>query len=439
MRKHLAILLLPFAILSCQKQTDNDCQLPDSKEIERRIALDFTKTEADILLYIRRYYPDADSSQIAQWEASKALEYTVIDGEKRYFRLADKNLFRINPKARAIKEAKEGRERAGRDTLVVEHIRKVLSDTAKGSLHTPHTWTFHYNITVNNDLPIPQGTVIKAWLPYPSDKTARQQNIRITNQNRQYEVTQAAHSSAYGTLRYSPDGNNSFSIDYQFTTYAEHHPLPQNFKHKKANESDAELRPYLAERPPHLVFTPDITTLADSIIGDEQRPYYQARKLFEAMRILYPWAGAREYSTISCIPQYVIENRHGDCGQIALLYITLCRYKGIPARWQSGFMLHPGYENLHDWAEIYIEGMGWIPVDPSFGIVRLGETEAERYFYFGGMDAFRLTVNTDYSQPLHPAKQYPRSETVDFQRGEVETETENLYFDKWKWSMEVTK
>ena len=63
--------------------------------------------------------------------------------------------------------------------------------------------------------------------------------------------------------------------------------------------------------------------------------------------------------------------------------------------------------------------------------------ESQKYFYLGGIDAFRLIVNDDYSKPLFPAKIYPRSETVDFQRGEVEWRCGNLYFDNWNYSMEV--
>mgnify|MGYP000308507213 CR=1 FL=1 len=40
----------------------------------------------------------------------------------------------------------------------------------------------------------------------------------------------------------------------------------------------------------------------------------------------------------------------------------------------------------------------------------------------GGIDSWRMIVNSDYSMPLVPEKKYPRSETVDFQRGEVEWE-----------------
>jgi hypothetical protein len=116
----------------------------------------------------------------------------------------------------------------------------------------------------------------------------------------------------------------------------------------------------------------------------------------------------------------------------------MARCAGVPAKWQSGWMMHPGNLNLHDWAEIYYEGIGWVPVDQSFGRVEsaLGNDEVY-YFYTKGIDAYRMIVNQDISAPLFPAKIYPRSETVDFQRGEVEWKGGNLYFDRWNYDMEV--
>ena len=51
-------------------------------------------------------------------------------------------------------------------------------------------------------------------------------------------------------------------------------------------------------------------------------------------------------------------------------------------------------------------------------------------FYLGGLDAYRIAFNDDYSQPFVPPKQHFRSETVDLQRGEVEWRGGNLYFDQ---------
>ena len=162
----------------------------------------------------------------------------------------------------------------------------------------------------------------------------------------------------------------------------------------------------------------------------------KAQLIFSWISGNIPWASALEYSTIPDISAYCLKNRHGDCGIQSLLFITLCRYNGIPAKWQSGWMLHPPEVNLHDWSEIFLEGIGWVPVDQSFGVQQSSD-ERVKFFYLGGIDAYRLIVNDDYSRDLYPAKIYPRSETVDFQRGEVEWRGGNLYFDAWQYHMDV--
>ena len=423
----LNLLIILFTILTPQ-------------EVERRTAIDFNKRLSDIVPYIQKYYPDVDSAQIAKWEESKALEYCFINGEKWYFRRADENLFRIDPEAKALKTKLEGKERAGRDTVTMNHIKAVLAEqnnSPEQKLFVRQEWEFDFKLYLTPKAKLKNGELIKAWLPLPQTKYARQTNINIKRHNRKIKLNPGAHSTAYMEGKYNAYDTTMFNIVYEFTTHAEYNPLPHRFKHKKAKIKNTDLAQYVVERAPHCLFTDKVKALADSIVGKEKRPYYQARKLFAAIRELYPWAGACEYSIIDNIPEYVIENRHGDCGQVTLLYIAMCRYLGIPARWQSGFMLHPGWDNLHDWCEIYIEGMGWIPVDPSFGVQSWGETEAERYFYFGGIDAYRLIINTDWGAELMPKKHFERSETVDFQRGECETKTGNLYFDKWKCKFTV--
>ncbi|MDR2682705.1 MAG: transglutaminase-like domain-containing protein, partial [Dysgonamonadaceae bacterium] len=166
--------------------------------------------------------------------------------------------------------------------------------------------------------------------------------------------------------------------------------------------------------------------------------YQKVKKIWEWVDVTFPWAGAREYSTIGNIPQYVLENGHGDCGQVTLLFMTLARYNGIPTRWQSGFMMHPGSKNLHDWSEFYLEGIGWIPMDESFGLSTFADNDEVKYFYSNGMDAYRWIVNSDFSQPLFPNKIFLRSDDVDFQRGELEWRGGNIYYDLWDWKFEIT-
>ena len=116
--------------------------------------------------------------------------------------------------------------------------------------------------------------------------------------------------------------------------------------------------------------------------------------------------------------------------------MTLCRYNGIPAGWESGWTTDRVYQGMHDWCRIYIAPYGWLPVDQSYGLLD-SQDEAVKWFYFGNIDSYRLVVNQDYGRELYPKKIFFRSETVDFQRGEVEYRGGNLYFDKWSWSYQL--
>ena len=80
------------------------------------------------------------------------------------------------------------------------------------------------------------------------------------------------------------------------------------------------------------------------------------------------------------------------------------RTLGVPARWESGWMMHPGEVNYHDWAEVYFEGVGWVPVDVSFGRYDNASGPRARKFYSTGIDAYRMAANSGVCGPLLPAK-----------------------------------
>ncbi|HZV35599.1 MAG TPA: hypothetical protein VFB72_13580, partial [Verrucomicrobiae bacterium] len=86
---------------------------------------------------------------------------------------------------------------------------------------------------------------------------------------------------------------------------------------------------------------------------------------------------------------------------------------------------------------------GWMPVDPYMGnyamryitTLKPEEKIEIRDFYFGGLDQYRMAANSDHSQKLHPPKDSMRSDDVDFQRGELECNGTNIYFDKFSWAL----
>jgi len=65
------------------------------------------------------------------------------------------------------------------------------------------------------------------------------------------------------------------------------------------------------------------------------------------------------------------------------------------------------------------------------------EKREVRDFYFGGLDQWRMIANSDHCQPLSPPKHSLRSDNVDFQRGELEWDEHNIYFDEFGYEFTV--
>jgi transglutaminase-like putative cysteine protease len=299
----------------------------------------------------------------------------------------------------------------------------------------PHRVRITQTLKVDADA-VPAGQTLRAWIPYPRALPGQQEDIRyVSSEPAQHQI--APDATPQRTIYFEKPAQagklTAFSVTYELTIYAQYHPIdPAKVVPAKLAP---ELKPYVEEHPPHITFTEPLRLFSRQVVGNEQNPYRIAQKLFAAVDEI-PWAGAREYSTIGNISDYTLHAGHGDCGQQTLLLITLLRMNGIPARWQSGAIFAEGdYNDIHDWGELYLEPYGWVPVDVTFGRLhpKSSDDPALEWFYLGGLDAYRVAFNSDYGQPLVPAKQFFRSDTVDSQRGEVEWSGGNLYYDRWHY------
>lgn len=66
----------------------------------------------------------------------------------------------------------------------------------------------------------------------------------------------------------------------------------------------------------------------------------------------------------------ILEAKKGDCTEYSKGLITLLRAVGLPARQLSGIVLAsdtPPSFAYHAWVEVWIDGRGWLPVDPTWG------------------------------------------------------------------------
>jgi len=62
---------------------------------------------------------------------------------------------------------------------------------------------------------------------------------------------------------------------------------------------------------------------------------------------------------------------HGVCQDHTHIFIACARLLGFPARYVSGYLMMPGrvqQDASHAWAEVYVEGLGWVGFDVSNAI-----------------------------------------------------------------------
>jgi transglutaminase-like putative cysteine protease len=408
------------------------------RERMQRMRLDFSLTTDQLKTKVRKQIPDLTDAEFARWDAHGLFEHMAIDGRRMYFDRSPSNLFHLSAEARARRKGRATFAGSGLPQEVndnyIDYDRKVIEEakaTGQSSV-VPQRVRVTQTLTVDADA-VPAGKTIRAWIPYPRADAGQQEDIQFSSS--QPSAHRIAPESAPQRTVYLEQAARAgkptvFRITYEVTLYAQYHAIdPAKVVPAKITP---ELKPYLAERAPHIVFTEPLRVFSRQIVGDATDPYEIAQRIFAAVDEI-PWAGAREYSTIPDISAYTLHAGHGDCGEQTLLLIALMRMNGIPARWQSGWTFTNGdYNDIHDWAWIYLAPYGWVPVDVTYG--RLASSDpALKWFYLGGLDNFRIAFNDDFSRDFVPAKGHFRSDTVDSQRGEVEWDGGNLYYDKWSY------
>lgn len=411
------------------------------RERMRRIRMDFGLDRDAAKARVQHWIADLRDDEFARWDAQGLLEHLDIDGERRYFNRAPSNLFRLSAEARARRRPDLPLPADGPyERLTPYHAAVVAAATREGrEAVLPQRVEVTQSLVVKPDA-VPAGETIRAWIPYPRPVPGQQEHLQwigSTPGDARVAPGDALQRTAYMEATAVAGQPTRFEIRYALTVNARYTAVDP--RRVKPAADDPALAPYLAEQLPHIRFTPALRAFSERVLQGETRPYEMTRLLFDAVDRI-PWAGAREYSTISNLSEYALQAGHADCGQQTLLLITLLRMNGIPARWQSGMVFSDnatGYSNLHDWGAVYLAPYGWLPMDVTTGRLQSADP-ALRDFYLGGLDGYRIAFNDDVGPAFVPAKQHARSDTVDSQRGEAEWAGGNLYFDQWDYRFQWT-
>jgi hypothetical protein len=413
-------------------------RLDSLNEMAHRISLDFSLSEEKITARLQKVMGDFTPEDKLNWERDNLLEFRIINGEKRYFNRAATNLKLLLAFRQKRANLSTNYHPDETDQFRIQKAKETIVLNSKGIPVNPVNIKIKYTLKVDPDA-IPPGEIIRCWMPFPKESHSRQQNVTLIRSFPEEHFVapdSTGQRSIYMEQKTAAGQPTLFEMELTYKPMAQYFNM-DSLKLALYESTSGFYQKYTSEEKPHIVFTEKIRKLSDSIVGNEKDPLKVVRKIYYWINENIPWAGALEYSTMPNIPEYVLENGHGDCGMQTLLFMTLARYNGIPVKWQSGWYFFPEDKNLHDWCEVWYEGVGWVPLDMSFGLLP-AENQHIREYYITGIDAYRFIVNDATGTPFIPGKRFMRSEPVDFQRGEVEWRGGNLYFDKWDYHMEVS-
>lgn len=288
--------------------------------------------------------------------------------------------------------------------LIALPLRATRGKTPESMPAPARSFEFTYIVHVPA---LPAGSrAMRIWIPLPQTSVhQRITNVQIASPVRYHMARDAQYGDrfAYFDFGAAPAGRGPFDI--RLTFYADRD------EYKVALPAGDPATP--ASFPPDVsrFLLPDRLVPINGMIGDLSHeetagisdPLQKARKIYEYviahMHYDHDGSGWGHGDAI-----FACTMHHGNCTDFHSLFIGMARAAGVPARFEIGFAIPPGQHEgkiagYHCWAEFYIQGSGWIPVDAS----EAWQNPARHDYYFGALDADRVRFTRGRDLKLHPA------------------------------------
>lgn len=379
------------------------------REMFQRLPNEFPYTKEEALAIVQKKIPDFTMEDLQKQMDLRNVHTLFVDGKQRILRSFDETLFSVVDEVYNRIPPKD--PNAPAPINYTDHAMGIMKE--KGFM--TNRITVRQTLKLKDELFTP-GMFLRAHLPVAA-ACAQQSDIKIEKIFPEGAVVSPEDSEQRTVCwEVNPQENPEFTVEYSYL----HKEVYKDAYHGTGKPGIYDFD--LEECAPHIVFTPFIRTLCAELTEGIEDPLMKARAFYDFITKNMKYTHVPEYFCIETIPEGCARNYNGDCGVFALLFITLCRCAGIPARWQSGMSANPKWVLCHDWVEFYVEPYGWMYVDASYGTTanRLGKQE-RREFLFGNLDPYRMVANRKYQVNFDIPKEHWRADPYDNQEGEIET------------------
>lgn len=275
------------------------------------------------------------------------------------------------------------------------------------------------------------------WIPYPlSDRDQLISNIRVTGDY--------AESAVYSDQKYSTPmlyarwdkGSRSRKLTLTFHAVRQE-VMRREFPAKETAWDPSDYKMYLMGTKLGPI-DGEVKILADQITKGKTT-------VLEKAKAIYDWTCENMYrdpKTVGCGPGDVcslLQKPGGKCTDIHSVFVSLCRAAGVPAREVFGIRQGKKEEQdittwQHCWAEFYLPGYDWVPVDPADvrkkmlkQNLKLGDTKTKqsREYFWGGWDQYRVKLAMGRDLVLNPAQHGATVNTFGYPYAQIGSKTLN--------------
>jgi len=252
------------------------------------------------------------------------------------------------------------------------------------------------------------------WIPYPvSDKDQEITDVKVSGD---YATSAVYTDSTYSTpMLYARWDKGAASRKLTFSFQATRNELiRRDFPAKEAAWDPADYALYLQATKLGTI-DGEVGKLAVKITAGK-------KTILEKAKAVYDWTCENTYrdpKTRGCGAGDVcalLTNPGGKCADIHSVFVALARAAGVPAR--EVFGIRMGKKDREDvtswqhcWAEFYLPGYGWVPVDAAdvrkamlTENLKLNDAKTADYraYFWGGIDPYRVKLSIGRDLTLNP-------------------------------------
>ncbi len=251
---------------------------------------------------------------------------------------------------------------------------------------------------------------LEVWVPLPVDSADQTiGNLRIQCPYEGSIRHEKENGDAY--FYFSTDSPRAGPLEIRVRFEAERREAGVGGSVAASKPSAEELTRYLREEK-LVTLSPRIRRIAKQVTLGARTPEAKARAIYDFIvdtmtydKVASGWGQGDT--------ERACDVKKGNCTDFHSYFMSLARADGIPSRFIIGFPLKPEAEGTiagyHCWAEFYLEGHGWVPVDASDA--SKATDPRRRAYLFGHLDPDRVQFTVGRNLKLDPP---PCAETLNY-------------------------